>query len=122
MTGNSDQITHSAFSQERKYRRFNLCYPVLLQFPPGGPLSEVQAVSKNVSIGGLLLDVPSRIPQYSSVSFTMTVQGERLVRPILLVGEGTVVRVEPQPGQKFAVAVECSRPMIQMSNKPSPRD
>jgi hypothetical protein len=122
VTGKSDQITES-HSPERKYRRFKLCCPVLLKFPPESLLSELRAMSRNVSIGGLLLDVPSRIPQHSSVSFTLTVQGDRLVRPILLAGEGKVVRVEPQPRRKFAVAVECSRPITQIERYlPSPGD
>jgi PilZ domain len=96
---------------------------VLLKFPPESLLSELQAMSRNVSLGGLLLEVPSRIPQHSSVSFTLTMQGDRVVRPILLAGEGKVVRVEPEPRRKFAVAVECSRPITQIERYlPSPGD
>jgi hypothetical protein len=80
-------------------------------------------MSRNVSIGGLLLDVPSRIPEHSSVGFTITVQADDLAHPILLAGEGKVVRVEPQPRRKFVVAVECSRPITQMERYlPSPGD
>jgi len=123
VTRKSDEITDSPFSPERKYRRFKLCCPVLLKFPPESLLSELRAMSRNVSIGGLLLDAPFRIPQHSNVTFTITVQADRLVRPILLAGEGKVVRVEPQPRRKFAVAVECSRPITQMEPYlPSPGD
>jgi hypothetical protein len=112
------KINHAArplAAQERKYRRFPLRYPVHVSFPLGNSVSELQAVSQNVSIGGLLLETPSPIPQHCSVSFTMTVQGGPVARPIELVGEGRVVRIEPRgPGAGFAIAVECNRPISQM--------
>jgi len=47
---------------------------------------------------------------HSRVSLTMSVEGPESRRPVLLHGEGQVVRVNslgPQAG--FAIAVECSR-------------
>jgi hypothetical protein len=72
-------------------------------------------VSRNVSIGGLLLESSSVLAQSQPLSFTLTVEGGSIVRPIKLLGEGKVVRVEPHlPGASFAIAVECAHPMTQM--------
>ena len=100
---------------ERKYRRFSLRYPVLVKFASQDSTEELQAVSENVSIGGMLLIAPSSIPQFSSVTFTLTVQDEHVIRPIQLVGEGRVVRVESSTeGKDFAIAVECVHPITEL--------
>jgi hypothetical protein len=99
---------------ERKYRCFPGTYPVHLTFQSGAPLTEVEAISKNVSIGGMLLKTASPIPQRSSVNFTIRLYGIQTLRPINLVGEGRVVRVEPQGGEGIAIAIECSRPISQI--------
>ena len=99
---------------ERKHRRFPGTYPVHLTFQSGAPLTEIEAVSKNVSIGGMLLKTASPIPQRSSVNFTIRLHGIQTIRPIDLVGEGEVVRVEPQGIEGFAIAIKCSRPISQI--------
>ena len=100
---------------ERKYRRFDLRYPVHVKFEIGSTVSELDAVSRNVSLGGMLLESPSAIPQRSPVSFVMTLQAERMLHPIELKGEGEVVRVESgRGGCGFAVAVECRQPITQI--------
>jgi hypothetical protein len=88
--------------QERKYPRFRLRYPVHGKFYLGKAISEFDAVSTNVSLGGLLLETALEIPRHSPVTFTMTIQGGRIIHPIRLVGEGEVLRVEPSgPGAWF---------------------
>lgn len=100
---------------ERRHRRFSLRYPVLVKFDSQDSTEELQAVSENVSVGGMLLVAPSAVPQFSSVTFTLTVQGEQVIRPIQLVGEGRVVRVESsREGGHFAIAVECVRPITEL--------
>jgi len=111
----SGESVDNARTHERRYRRFNLEYPVRVKFLAGSSVSELDTVSRNVSIGGMLLEAPSAIPQHSPVSFLMTLQGGPIVHPIELAGEGKVVRVEPiGAGTGFAVAVECDRPIAQM--------
>jgi hypothetical protein len=69
----------------------------------------------------LLLEVPFPVLTHCSVTFTMTVRGGPVVRPVELVGEGKVVRVEPQGfGPGFAIAVECSRPITNMADYMGP--
>ena len=116
MSNEKEPIHHSP---ERKHRRFNLRYPVVLRLPPEDPLSalgDLQTSSRNVSIGGLLLDAPVSIPAQSRVSFTIVVQRPGAARPILLESDGRVVRLEPQPGGSFAVAIECSHPLTQLES------
>jgi hypothetical protein len=99
---------------ERRYRRFKLRYPVHLLFRSGELISEADAVSRDVSIGGLLLDCPMPIPQHSLVSFVMSLHG-RTLRPVELTGEGRVVRVEQTgPAAEFAIAIECKKPITQI--------
>lgn len=113
--GKITQIARPPHTPERKYRRFALCYPVQVRFPLGNSVSELHTLSKNLSVGGLLLQADEPIPRHSPVSFTITVNARKAVRPIQLVGEGKVVRVEQQvSGPGFAIAVECNRPLAEM--------
>lgn len=101
------------FRKERKYRRYNLRYPVHVQFSAGDSVLELDAVSKNLSVGGMLLESVASIPQQCPVMLTVTMQGHPIMRPIHLMAEGKVVRVE-QTDPGFAIAVECSRPLSQI--------
>jgi hypothetical protein len=108
--------------QKRKYRRFNLRYPVRVKFS-GELVSEVDAVSRNVSAGGLFLETPLPIPEFSSVNFLLILHGRQLGLPIELAGEGEVVRVELcGPDVGFGIAVKCTRPMNQLESFLSPSD
>jgi hypothetical protein len=109
-----NHVAQSATSQERKYRRFSLQYPVHLKVH-SADLVEFEAISRNISICGLLLEASSLIPQHTPVSFTVTVKHNELGRPIQFVGEGRVVRVDPKTEEDvFAIAVECQRPITQV--------
>jgi len=104
-------------SERRQRRRFELRYPVHLwiQFPdsPG----EIEAVSKNAAVGGLLLSSAVMIPQHTAVGFVMTIQSAQAVRPIHLVSDGEVVRVESQAsGAGFAIALKCTHPISELEN------
>jgi len=112
--GESSEIGRPPYRSQRKYRRFSGTYPVHLTFQRGEPLTELEAVSKNVSIGGMLLKTASPVPQRSSVNFTIRLHGIQTLRPIDLVGEGEVVRVEPRGAEGFAIAIKCSRPFSQI--------
>jgi len=113
MHGHGSLQSHSmATPEKRKYRRFALRYSVHLQFRSAGRDSQLDGVTKNVSMGGLLLESASSIPKRCPVTFTITLVGGQVTRPIELLGEGEVVRVEPQvPGPGFAIALEYARPI-----------
>ena len=102
--------------QERRYRRFKLRCPVHLLFRSGELTSEADAVSQDVSIGGLLLNCPILVPEHSAVSFVISLRGWML-RSVELVGDGKVVRVEPCASNlEFAIAVECDNPITQIEH------
>jgi PilZ domain len=97
---------------ERKYRRYPLQCNVHLQFRSAGGDSQLDGVTKNVSMGGLLIESDSLIPECGLVTFTMTVAGGQVTRAIELRGEGEVVRVESDArGTGFAIALKCARPI-----------
>jgi hypothetical protein len=105
----------SPFPKQRKYRRYNLECPVLVQFADGKSVSELNAVSKNVSLGGMLLSAEVPIPQNCPVLLTMTIEGSAMARPLQVRIEGRVVRViTHEPG--FDIAVECNRPISRIEN------
>jgi hypothetical protein len=103
------------FLKERKHRRFDLQLPVSLSFPSEGAVREISGVSKNVSLGGLLLRVKDPVPVRTRVSLTMAVEDARLRRPVRLLGQGKVVRVERlESGDGFAIAIQCRRPITEI--------
>jgi PilZ domain len=111
-----DHIARSSLTQKRKHRRFSLQYPVRLKLDCTDSIVEFEAVSRNISIGGLLLETSSLIPRDTPVSFIVTVRGAEIVRPIQFAGQGKVVRVDARTRQScFAIAVECARPIAQIN-------
>ena len=95
---------------ERKDRRFSVNFSVHVKCHFEDSVSELQTVTKNVSVGGLLLESASPIPQHCPLSFVITVHGGSVIRPIQVLGVGEVVRVESHgPGAGFAIAVKCKR-------------
>jgi PilZ domain len=115
--GKANDIGRPPYRPERKHRRFSIRYPVQIKFPFGNTVSELQAVSNNLSLGGVLLEADSPIPQHCDVSFIVTVKDHPIVGSVQVVGEGEVVRIEPRPsGAGFAIAVKCKRPISQLAD------
>jgi hypothetical protein len=111
------QDSGGPYQRERKYRRFDLQFPVHLSFPSSGTVHQLDAISRNVSIGGLLLRANDSLPPHTQVSLTIDVQDPRLRRSFRLLAEGEVVRVERlEPGAEFAIAIECKHPVTEMEN------
>lgn len=110
-----NHIAPSSHSQERKYRRFSIRYPVSVRFDLGDSVSELRAISNNVSMGGVLLEADSSIPQHCGVQFIIQIRGHHIVGPTQIVGEGEVVRVEPHhSGVGYAIAVKCKHPIAEL--------
>jgi len=106
-----------SYAKERRYRRFDLHFPVSLSYPQAGMVRELETVSRNVSVGGLLVTASDQIPLRTPVNLTVNVVGSRFRHPVTLLGEGEVVRVESLgPGAGFAIAVECRYPITQMDD------
>jgi hypothetical protein len=111
------QNSPGRYPKERRYRRFNLQFPVCLTFPSAGAVHELVGVSKNVSIGGLLLSAGDRVPPHTLVTLTMDVRGPWSRHPTRLVGNGEVVRVENLgSGSGFAIAIECNQTITEMKD------
>lgn len=105
----------SVGEKPRRFRRFNIEYPVLVQYYSGGITIEVNAATKNVSVEGILMSSPTIIPLHTPVSFWICIQSEQKARPILLAGDGKVVRVERGATETaFAIAVKCNSPITHL--------
>ena len=103
--------------ERRQHRRFDLQYPVRLRFQLADVPGTINAISKNVAVGGLLLKTAVPIPQHTRVGFVMSIEGGRVPRPIHLVGDGEVIRLEPEPsGAGFAIAVECTQSISELES------
>jgi hypothetical protein len=113
------KLPHGAQSTsqcERRYRRFTLQHPVWVKVQSTDSAIELEGVSKNVSICGLLIETSHMIPRHTPVSFVMTVHGEQ-ARPLQFSGNGKVVRVDTRAKESaFAIAVECQRPITQLED------
>jgi hypothetical protein len=117
MPSHEQQHSNGPYLRERRYRRFDLQFPVRLTFPSSGAVHKLNAISSNVSIGGLLLRAKDSPPAHTRVSLTLDVQSSRLRRPFRLLGEGEVVRVERlESGAGFAIAIECKQPITEMED------
>lgn len=102
------------FREKRRYRRFELRYPVHILVRSSDHVSEGDAVSKDVSLGGLLLETSMQIAESTTLNFVIRLQDAELPS-VDLFGEGKVVRVEPRGNEgKFAIAVECATPITQI--------
>jgi hypothetical protein len=98
--------------ERRKYRRFSVSCPVHVKFHFEDSVSELQAVTRNVSIDGFLMETASPIPQHCPVNFIITLHGGLVIRPLQVVGQGRVLRVEPHgPRAGFAIAVKFKHPV-----------
>ena len=102
--------------RERKFFRFVLECPVFMKYQADNSTIEVQAIIRNVCIGGFLAKSADMIPEHTTVTFVISLKGEVAARPIYLTGEGEIVRVEKsQEDAAFAIAVECRGPITQLA-------
>lgn len=109
-----DQSAQKLTRQRRKHLRFILECPVSMTFATSQTLRALETISRNVSIGGLLVRSVSAILPHTPVSFVITVHGARSVRPIHLVVNGKIVRVESnQSDATFSIAVQCETTLTQ---------
>lgn len=98
------------YSEVRKHRRFDLQFPISMSFPTGEIGRELEGITKNVSLGGVLIKVGTEVPIRTKVRLRIDVVGPRSRRPVRLSGEGEVVRVEAlEGGVAYRIAVQCDR-------------
>ena len=101
--------------QEREHRRFRLECPVYVKCQSVSSATEIQAMSRNISIGGLLVKSATMIPEHTPVTFIMIARGDQVIYPIYLAGEGEIVRVE-STGSVFAIAIKCKDLITQLED------
>ena len=112
------QLSQASSPSQRRYRRFALHFPVQVKFSLGNSVSELQTLSRNLSIGGMLLEASTPIPENAPITFTILVNARKTARPVQLVGKGKVVHVyDKNPDGRFAIAVQCSRPITEMRQR-----
>ena len=105
------------YAKQRKHRRFVLRLPVRVAFSREGVLKKIATITRNVSVGGLLLESADPVPLRTSITLKMDLRSLS-GRTISLVAEGRVVRVESSsPHAIFAIAVECKRPISEMTDR-----
>ena len=108
----------ASHSKERKYRRFDLQFPVSLVCPAGEVVQKIEGISENVSLGGLLVKTREELPLRTKVALIMELSGRNSQRPIRLSTEGEVVRVnrnEEKTG--YAIAVKCTKLISEFRNQ-----
>lgn len=100
----------------RRYRRYNLRFPVHLRFRSGCCVREIDVFSKNISMGGLFLESTYPVPYGTQVQFTLILSGEPIKRSIVLEGEGQVVRLQKDDlTNRFGIAFACERPVTEIA-------
>lgn len=104
------------FPDHRKHRRFELIFPVELRLKGGKATKKIETVSRNVSIGGMLLDSATSLPLFTNVTFTIEMEGPSHV-PIELKGKGKIVRIQGRDSSGFGIAVECVPPIAEMERR-----
>jgi len=113
--GRLETILRLSDWQGRKHRRFELEFPVHMKFQCDSATTEIDVVSKNISLGGLLVRSTLSIPEHTSVTFILSVHGKQAIRPVHLRGEEEIVRVESGGAESaFAMAVRCKAPVTQL--------
>ncbi len=115
MYGRMNEMERKYVWHGRTYRRFELQFPVRIRFQSGATRLEVEGVSKNVSVGGLLVRSTVAIPPHTAVSFVLSLHGSDAVRPIHIRGEGSVVRVWEHAGI-YLLAVKCREPVVHLED------
>lgn len=102
----------------RKYRRFELQFPVSLFCSAGEVARQIEGTSKNVSLGGLLVNTREELPLGTKVGLTMELSGRNSRRAIRLSAEGEVVRVETKAAEAdYSIAVKCEGLISELKNR-----
>jgi hypothetical protein len=93
----------------RSHPRFALRCRAKLDFTSAGTRLQLDCITRNVGVGGLLIESPVSIPKQTPVNFSMTAEGGLTQRGCEFTGSGEVVRVEPDPpGEGYVVAIKSA--------------
>src|SRR5712692_10804031 len=95
----------SAQAERRRDKRYPVRLPVTVKLAT----TEMSAQSENLSLRGILLSSNFLIPEGFTVELEIGVARlpEHDLPDLLLTARGKVLRLQPQPSGKFAIAVAC---------------
>lgn len=80
-----------------------------------GKARRLETTSKNLSIGGLLLEANDRLEPHTQVKVMIEVRSPLSGRSVRLNGAGEVVRVEEiEAGAGYAIAIACKQPISEI--------
>jgi PilZ domain len=90
--------------------RFPIHFPVYVQFGGNDIVRKIEALTENVSTGGILLQSLEPIPRNSEVEFVISIRNTLM--SLRLKSTGRVVRREEHSsGIGFWIAIQCDRPI-----------
>jgi hypothetical protein len=115
MNEGSVMFTHDTpppFQRQRKHVRYELEFPVAIRCLVEGEVRELVTKSRNISLGGLLVEADEVVPWNCDVEFEMVVHTDPVRPGLRLRGAGHIVRIEPSAeGNNFLLALQCEGPM-----------
>jgi PilZ domain len=104
--------------EHRANLRFPLRFAVKVKFGGNDTVLKIEALTENVSAGGILLQTLEPIPRNSEVGFVIDVRNTFM--SLRLKSTGRVVRRENHPsGKGFWIAIQCDRPIQILRAVPS---
>jgi hypothetical protein len=95
-----------AEDEQRKKRRFPVREPASVKVHREVGWEEVQGITENVSLRGVLLITDSPLPIGSEVEIALTLELGG-APSVTVYGRGKVVRTEPRSERTIAVGIQC---------------
>ena len=97
----------------RAEARYELCLPVVISSRVDG-LGQLLAVSRNISVHGILLRTQSPLPQDAPLTLRVALQSGA-ARDVYLTASGKVVRFAKHSAEGYIIAVRCDERPFRVS-------
>jgi PilZ domain len=99
-------------AERRRSRRFPLKQPAIIRYEKQGIQAEINGLTENASLTGVLLVTDAPIPDTAWVQVTIVLQRPDFPAAIRLEASGQVTRVEDMH-DKFSAAINYDQPLAQ---------
>jgi hypothetical protein len=94
-----------SFEERRRAERFNFGVPLTVQWTKGSEQRKAQAVTQDVSSGGVYFFLPEAIPDGTAVEIEMTLPTQiTLGTPVRVRCQGRIQRCVSKPGESTGMA------------------
>jgi hypothetical protein len=94
-----------SFEERRRAERFNFGVPLTVQWTNGSEQRKAQAVTQDVSSGGVYFFLPEAIPDGTAVEIEMTLPTQiTLGTPVRVRCQGRIQRCVSKPGESTGMA------------------